>query len=66
MRGTQRRGPRSAEDELWPLALVDVRDAEQLDILFRLLRRSPLAIEAGAPPLGNGFWGGERQRSASL
>ena len=31
--------------DLWPLQLVDLRDAEQMDILYTLLNKEPLIVE---------------------
>merc|ERR1719223_29352 len=32
-------------DDIWPLQLIDLRDDEQFDLLYRLLRFSPLVIQ---------------------
>ena len=35
----------AASSEVWPLPLVDPRDAEQVEALFRLMRAVPEVIE---------------------
>ena len=39
-------------ENLWPLQLLDMRDEEMVDTLFRLLRKVP-QVRAGSPPEKN-------------
>ena len=38
-------GPLSVDDEVWPLQLVDLRDEDQVEALYQLLRLTPEVIE---------------------
>ena len=45
LRAARRRRSPPRSSEVWPLQLVDPRDAEQVEELFRLMRRVPEVIE---------------------